>query len=225
MHHPPHIQLRSQKRLRVGLILLSAFNLAVLISSIWNHYHNSRPAYTYLGESFPPAIPSPDPAHNGAPLVLPTIPYTLEDSSRFLTTPVPSTTRAWSISLARQWGYMRLGAHRRIFALSMFHSYHCVYLFARSLALRSGADGHIHHCMNYVRQQVLCEADRTLEEPAWEEVGAGWYDGGKTRVGGRGRERVCRDWSALWEVEKENNAEWEAYKAAHEEELHGDADA
>ncbi|TFY63039.1 hypothetical protein EVG20_g6487 [Dentipellis fragilis] len=211
MHHTS----RSQKHLRIGLILFSVFNVVVLISSIWNHYHNSRPAYTYLGESFPPVIPDPDPARNGAPLQLPTINYALEDSARFST--APSATRAWSISLARQWGYMRLGAHRRIFALSMFHEYHCIYLFARSLATRSGADGHIHHCMNYVRQHLLCEADRTLEEPGWEDVGSGWYMGGKTRVAGR--ERQCKDWSALWEIEKDNNREWEVYKKAHEEEL------
>ncbi|TFY61632.1 hypothetical protein EVG20_g6978 [Dentipellis fragilis] len=174
--------------------------------------------YTYLGESFPPSMPESAPHRfRDVPLELPVVNYVIEDSSRFTST-APQLAQAWSVSLKRQhWGYVYLGAQRRKFALAMFHQYHCVALFAHSLARRSGIDGHSNHCMNYVRQHVLCEADRTLEEPDWGQVGAGWYGNGTTRKAGK--ERQCKDWSILWEIVRDNHRDWLAYKDAHKAEL------
>lgn len=151
--------------------------------------------------------------------------YTLEPSTRY--PPTPAALPRWLASLPRQLGYVRLGPRRRIFALSMSHAAHCVYLFARAIAdggLAAAPTGtwtgkgegapseaHLQHCMNYVRQHVLCEADTTLEEPGWvESAEAGAW--GTVGAAGVQRERACRDWRVVYDAVEEDYQRWMEYR-------------
>jgi hypothetical protein len=60
----------------------------------------------------------------------------------------------WATSSSKGFGYVRLGSENRAFAVSMFHQLHCVRLLRAALAGRydSYAQGHMHHCLNYLRQ-------------------------------------------------------------------------
>ncbi|KAF7798154.1 hypothetical protein EIP86_009370 [Pleurotus ostreatoroseus] len=60
---------------------------------------------------------------------------------------------------------------------------------------------HLTHCLNYLRQSVLCAADLTLEPELWPGAG---------NVGqGLGVAHVCRDWSAVHAYAAAN---WEAWR-------------
>ena len=69
-------------------------------------------------------------------------------------------------------------------------------------------EGHLQHCMNYVRQHVLCEVDTTLEEPTWlERAGEGMWGIGEQR------ERVCRDWREVYQIVGDDYSSWMEFRA------------
>lgn len=101
----------------------------------------------------------------------------------------------------------------------MYHQIHC--LDALRLAIQGkkphgehnlGSSGkehwqenHSDHCLNYLRQTILCNADLTLEEEFPEE---GSHDVGE----GLGAKHVCRDWSLVHEYVERNYEEWVQWK-------------
>lgn len=67
----------------------------------------------------------------------------------------------------RNGGFVRLGTDRRVFAVSMFHELHCMSALSRALnetVQTPKLDGHVAHCLNYLRMFTQCTAD-TTEEP------------------------------------------------------------
>lgn len=63
---------------------------------------------------------------------------------------------------------------------------------------------HTQHCLNYVRQMLLCEAGTRLEPVfAAEENGKMGL-----KVDGLGVDHVCRDWSLLHDAVNENFRQW-----------------
>jgi len=63
---------------------------------------------------------------------------------------------------------------------------------------------HAQHCLNYLRQTILCAADLTLEP----EVVLGSGDVAE----GLFATHVCRDWSKVHTFVEENFKEWEQWK-------------
>ncbi|THH13068.1 hypothetical protein EW146_g7117 [Bondarzewia mesenterica] len=210
---------------KLALGLLSIANLVLLSLTVLNYtsreiIHSQSPpsfllpvrlpvtatGYTYLGDSFPSTVPLRSSLSS-----LPSISYTFESSTRY--TPTSSSLPSWFASLPHQLGYIRLGPNKRIFAISMSHASHCVYLFAKAIAEdwlsadEGGNEEHLHHCLNYVRQHLLCEADTMLEE-------YGWLESAKQGVigTGGGRERVCRDWREVYELVERNYWEWMKFR-------------
>lgn len=55
---------------------------------------------------------------------------------------------------------------------------------------------HLQHCMNYIRQMVLCGADLTHESAESEGVGV---------------THTCRDWNAAYETVNDNYERWTNY--------------
>lgn len=138
----------------------------------------------------------------------------LEETFHFTTT--HNTSRNWMAILPGQVGYIRLGAFHRVFAISIFHQLHCLVQIAGlladmdpdsapSTALPNWEDqnhsGHVQHCFNYIRQNILCGADETKEDGGWmcRDFKAFRTDG---------RERSCRDWSTVYKVVEERHEEW-----------------
>lgn len=55
---------------------------------------------------------------------------------------------------------------------------------------------HIGHCIEFLRQQIMCSADTALEHRR--------ADGGETEVDGWGVTHQCRDWDAIWRWARDN---------------------
>lgn len=141
----------------------------------------------------------------------------IEESSHY---PIvgPDAREEWASSAAKGFGYVRLGPLHRPFAVSMYHQFHCLRLLSSGLStaftpnpnfdtsgshsrLDDEATWHIGHCLNYLRQMILCSPDYTLE-PA--DVLERDYE--KERLGGS--VHVCMDWERLYEEVAGNWDEW-----------------
>lgn len=99
----------------------------------------------------------------------------------------------------------------------MMHQLHC--LRALNLAFDGSpivTDEHLQHCLNYIRQAVLCGADLTLESGDFAKRDFDEQRAGETHT--------CRDWSVVYRVMKENLENWNASSgsvASHIEKRHG----
>lgn len=163
---------------------------------------------TFVGDDFPRYLPFN--ASNSE-----TIEAVLEESLRFSTT--RENAANWQAILPGDVGYIRLGPSHRVFAISMFHQLHCLVQLAgllantnpdlrKSKALPNWEDmnhsGHVQHCFNYVRQNILCAADETEED-------GGWMCRNFETVRTDGRKRRCKEWSKGYEAVEVMQAEWE----------------
>jgi hypothetical protein len=93
---------------------------------------------------------------------------------------------------------------KEMFAIAVFHQIHCLYhmqSFIDTLALQirsrdweldEGALGHMDHCFNYLRNEVMCASDLTLEGQAQT---LGWMD--RDGTDGTGGTHVCRDFEEV----------------------------
>ncbi|KAI0315986.1 hypothetical protein OF83DRAFT_1025891, partial [Amylostereum chailletii] len=112
----------------------------------------------------------------------------------------------WNASLPRGGATVRLGGARRPFTVGMFHQVRCLDILRETYAAYYADDSPgatvppparamARHCMNYVRQMVLCRADLRLENA-------------RTDMGNRKAEsevtHTCRDWSAVYAAAEEN---------------------
>ncbi|KAI0342384.1 hypothetical protein BDW22DRAFT_1357718 [Trametopsis cervina] len=168
----------------------------------------------WLDGDYPPYLPLP----LGPPVAL-----TLEDSRHYALSSADADAEWESVYPGGGLGFVRLGPHKRFFSLSMFHQMHCLDSLRRAVlgrehshGAREGGSGeeevlhgrdveHSAHCLNYLRQTVLCAADLTLEPEIGEE--------GSQEVGeGLGVTHVCRDWGKVYDFAKRNWEQWEAGK-------------
>lgn len=145
---------------------------------------------------------------------------TVENSTHY---PIqgPSAKSEWDSVYPRSYGFVRLGPNHRTMCVSMFHQLHCVE--KMRLALNDPEDPiatipHLQHCMNFIRQMMLCAADTTLE-PADEVVRDESGREVGTRASGVGVTHTCRDWTTVYETVEQNWDAWQEYW----EEVSGDA--
>lgn len=99
----------------------------------------------------------------------------------------------------------------------MFHQIHCLLAIQDGIRNSRPEGGdyeergdlkHIHHCLNYLRQMILCNANPTLER-TMPEFG--------THAINPGTERICRDWTRVYEIAESNYEEWKKGKKKVEE--------
>ena len=131
---------------------------------------------------------------------------TLEESMRFISKG-DDPVETWSRNVPPGLGYLRLGPDHRIFAVAMYHQLHCLFQISYALSHQRGGSAHLHHCLDYIRQNVLCAADPTLEPDDFTQQ--------NFTVERVGLTRVCRDWSAVNDFAVENHLDWLDYKAAY----------
>jgi hypothetical protein len=89
----------------------------------------------------------------------------------------------------------------------MFHALHCLDAFRHALTDRrpdSFTPHHFDHCLNYLRQLVLCSADATLEPLDFREAANGSFNSPYF-------DRQCLDWSAVYSAMELYETEWLAY--------------
>lgn len=132
-----------------------------------------------------------------------------EDSSRYsLFAPEAHHEWLWTASVGD--GNAHYGPTRRLFVVAVTHQMHCL-RFVRNGLLQeepvqahSHQDGHLAHCLNFLRMSTLCAADTTLEP---HEAFAHNYTA--TRAGG---EQQCMDWPAFYDEMKTNYVEWDSFR-------------
>lgn len=109
-------------------------------------------------------------------------------------------------------GWVRLGPEGRPFLVTAHHQLHCLESLRRIFTAAScttdapaDVDWHVQHCLNGLRQAVLCNADTALE-PSFEYQLA---DGSTSPAAtGMGVDHVCRDWSQMDDYIEGNRREW-----------------
>lgn len=102
--------------------------------------------------------------------------------------------REWDSIFPDGGGILFLGPERRIFGLSLFHQMHCLVHIRRAIFARQPSN-HAHHCLNFLRQAILCEADSTLE-PVVPSLGQ--------RSVSTKTPRTCKDWEKVYELASDN---------------------
>lgn len=158
---------------------------------------NSRAGY--VGNDFPELLP--------LDRALTRVPRTFTNNTDAFPIHGPLAEGAWERVYPDGFGFVRLGPSRRILCVSMFHQLHCVEKLRRALADPDDPIAtipHLQHCMNYLRQMVLCGADTTLE-PASQDPATG------LETTGVGVTHMCRDWDAVYDTINHNYARWMDY--------------
>jgi len=136
---------------------------------------------------------------------------------------IPSATRvindatapAPNNSLGRPWGtptslddyYIpKAITGKRMFVVTMFHELHCLRMFNAGYESKGHiVEGHLKHCLHYIRQMALCDADVTPEPAGWEEK---WNVGDDTGLNREGATHVCQDFQSVFGAVENNWAEW-----------------
>ncbi|EMD39077.1 hypothetical protein CERSUDRAFT_63990 [Gelatoporia subvermispora B] len=113
----------------------------------------------------------------------------------------------WNTTLPKGGAILCLGPNQRLFTLSMFHQLRCLGILRAALAdiyvdefptVEGPKLELAQHCMNYLRQMILCHSDVTLEYArtmhgsqitTWETV------------------HTCRDWTLVYEAAEKNYGE------------------
>ncbi|KAK7032904.1 hypothetical protein R3P38DRAFT_2521166 [Favolaschia claudopus] len=196
---------RTLSALLISLSLVSIFFTWTLFShvrvvttqlpvSLGKAYRQTRDpnSYSYVGDDFPTMLPGVPLGDKVKMVVEESVHYSLSSEAR----------PAWYAAFPDGVGSVRLGTHHRTFFVSMYHELHCLQQFRDTLVDLNPhvAWGHLHHCLNYLRERALCQADLTLEPGDFTE-----RNFARDRVGAT---HVCRDWNAVISVVDENWNDW-----------------
>ncbi|KAI0775094.1 hypothetical protein BD413DRAFT_653610 [Trametes elegans] len=150
-------------------------------------------SYTYRGADFPHTWPLP---------ALPTVHLTHEDGTHYAID-TPLGVAEWNATLPRGGALVRLGPDLRPFTLSFFHQLRCLNIIRGALmdvyrgVPEETREKHriVHHCLNYVRQTVMCRADTRLETvraPTGRPITVSDIT------------HTCKDWTAVYKAAEEN---------------------
>ncbi|KAG6919944.1 hypothetical protein DXG01_013293 [Tephrocybe rancida] len=172
------------------LVLTSIANLLLVILRVSNHSGVSN-THTWLGHDFPEFLP----LHTSEPDL---VHMRVEESRQYDSYKNDSDMRWYSLSTSGR-GYTHLGPEYRLFMVTMYHELHCMRFLSRALGGEVNV-GHVHHCLNYLRQTTLCSSDLTLEPGDFTERNFETDRGGALHT--------CRDWNAAYEMMDERWEHW-----------------
>ena len=153
------------------------------MTDLWLLYITST---AYVDDDFPPRLLEFEPGN---------VQLAVEESVRYSPWDAEGPAE-WSSTSPPGEGSVRLGRDGRVFYLSMFHELHCLRRIQKSLrdpqsVTRPAVLGHTQHCLNYLRQWSLCQADRTLE--------VGDFVTRNFTADRVGAVHTCRDWRAVYD--------------------------
>jgi len=162
---------------------------------------DSEKDYTYIGNDYPLDYPMGK---------LDTVAMSLHESVRYdILDPTDEVAnKEWKLLVESPLGHglVRMGPDRRIFLLSFHHQMHCLWFIQLELMKPEPMpDFHLHHCFNYLRQAILCEAADSLEE--------GDFMDSDFSAGRKGSDLVCQDWMTVYDTIDEKHEEWLAWAA------------
>ncbi|KAH8101561.1 hypothetical protein BXZ70DRAFT_1007390 [Cristinia sonorae] len=174
---------------------IAAFgNVALMCATVYRVLSpKAEPVYTYTDFDTPLAIPEG----------LPVVEMTFQESAHF-TLSDEFNKPSWATLFGKRSGvgFIHIGPfhHRAVNAAR--HSRHCVY--NMDLDLDRPRNGHLsehyNHCLWYLRQVFLCNADTTLED--------GDFLKKNYTLDRMGSTRECKDWSAAEAWTTRNFLEW-----------------
>ncbi|KAF8157307.1 hypothetical protein K438DRAFT_1986638 [Mycena galopus ATCC 62051] len=100
----------------------------------------------------------------------------------------------WGALIPPSGGLVRMGPENEVFMVSMYHQLRCLDIIRRDYVEgskgKNGGSPVTHHCLNYLRQMILCRGDRRLECVVDPD--------GAHAVEVRGT-LTCRDWTRVYE--------------------------
>ncbi|KAK7688204.1 hypothetical protein QCA50_008574 [Cerrena zonata] len=200
--------MQGRRRERIGLAVASLMLIVTMMLTLlaaesdgvrdtWRGHERSSSQYTYFANDYPRTW------EIGA---LETIHMSYEDSQHYsIETPLGGAE--WNMTLPTGGTIVYLGSQHRPFTVSMFHQLRCLNII-RTAILENHNDSSSHHtkqtqslvnhCMNYLRQMVLCRTDTTLESVR-TTVGRGITVWDITHT--------CRDWTTVYEAAERNSRE------------------
>ncbi|EJD46605.1 hypothetical protein AURDEDRAFT_113657 [Auricularia subglabra TFB-10046 SS5] len=117
----------------------------------------------------------------------------------------PLGRAGWASMMPSGGGMLYLGPQRRKFSISMFHQLRCLDIIGLELQDRLNETTWTtptplaRHCMNYLRQMILCRADTRLEAARSINL---------TRLTTSSVTHTCNDWSAVYAAAERNYLEY-----------------
>ncbi|KAL0058279.1 hypothetical protein AAF712_015050 [Marasmius tenuissimus] len=144
--------------------------------------------YSFVGDDYPIELPI---VHN-----LDFVTMRIQDSSHYALNKSDQVAGfEWDTLTTNPLGFgrVKMGPKRRLLTATFFHQMHCIREMAHAAMDhndRWATRGHVAHCLSYLRQSLLCDADYKLEL-------GNFMDGG-FEAGGEGEARVCRDWETVF---------------------------
>ena len=118
----------------------------------------------------------------------------------------PGAEEKWMTIYPDGSGFVRLGDERRILCVSMFHQLHCVEKMRRALDNPDDPIAtlpHLQHCMNYIREMILCRGDTNLDPYQYP---SNIHPVEPHPV------RRCLDWNAVYRAVEDSQREYRAWK-------------
>ncbi|RDB26870.1 hypothetical protein Hypma_005033 [Hypsizygus marmoreus] len=180
-----------------GWAIVLFLNLAFIVSRTSLCSIGKR-TYSYIGEDYPMRLP----------IKLEPVQAQFDCSLRYsLNSSVAA--EVWTKSTDTQsGGIIRLGQDRRVFAIAMYHQLHCLEGLSKALTATKrmpATDGHVGHCLNYLRQVFECSADAT-EEPVVKTSML------KSQGCAPSFIRQCSNWSTLYDFITANYLAFHEFK-------------
>ncbi|KZT10490.1 uncharacterized protein LAESUDRAFT_673257 [Laetiporus sulphureus 93-53] len=139
--------------------------------------------YSYIGDDHPIELP----------VRLDTVAMTFNNSDHYTISLNQRAPSEW-LSLTKfpkGNATVRLGSNGREFGISMFRQLDCLNTLRKALIHRA-PDKQSGHCLNYMRQAVLCASDITLDPLLVDP------DGKMRSTDGVGVDHVCKDWTQVY---------------------------
>ncbi|KAK0185496.1 hypothetical protein F5146DRAFT_1005480 [Armillaria mellea] len=145
--------------------------------------------YSYLGHDYPQEWNVPGLADSEV--------YTYVGNSEHYNLDTQLAVSEWDRLLPPGGGMLHLGPNQQPFSISMFHQLHCLNIIRAGLmeSKRAADEQPLQHCMNYLRQMVLCRADGQLQSVR-RSTGGG--------VTAWSQPRVCRNWRTVYDAAEAN---------------------
>lgn len=145
-----------------------------------------------VGDDFPPTLPGIE-SRRIAVVVEESVRYALAD---------PESTAEWYTAFPDTVGPVRLGSSYRALNVAMYHEIHCLQQF-RDVLARTRSPVYwrqVQHCLNYLREWSLCQADLTLEP--------GDFTTRNFTEDRTGSTHVCHDWEPVANAVAANWDSW-----------------
>ncbi|KAI0318246.1 hypothetical protein OF83DRAFT_1171268 [Amylostereum chailletii] len=178
------------------LFLISLYTNHSPLTAVKSALKSRQPerVYSYTGKDYPQAWQ----------LDLDTVHMSLEDSVHY-SIDTPAGDAEWAALLPTGGAVIHLGPDQRPFTVSMFHELRCLDIVRRNIVdfyadespeAKIAQPKLTRHCMNYIRQMILCRADMRLES-----VRAPYGH----RMTVSEVTHTCRDWTQVVEAAEENH--------------------